>query len=283
MKRHLALLFTFTPLCLAGWASLQAQESPREDSLYSVSLHRMMHFRVCLPALEPAGRHYPTILLLHGFGGNYRNWTDLTGVGNLALLDTLLIVTPDAEESWYVNSFTDSTMKYEDAIVNDLLSYVCAKYPADNRHLGVAGLSMGGYGALTLGLRHPGVFRFIGDLSGGLDIPFVIPDLEKYGRGGLRPSLTRAFGTDTTGWAAVAPERLAGTIDSAHAPYIYMATGIQDEFRLRLPLHRALADLLRSRGLRYEYHETPGRHSWDYWAREIGPLLGRFREECTRR
>ncbi|HTY60148.1 MAG TPA: alpha/beta hydrolase-fold protein, partial [Bacteroidota bacterium] len=229
MRRHLTLLFSLILLSLALWASVRAQEPPREDSLYAVSLHRMMRFRVCLPALEGAGRRYPTILLLHGFGGNYRNWTDRTNVRNMALLDTLLIVTPDAGDSWYLNSATDSTLQYENAIVNDLLTFVRAKYPADPQQLGIAGLSMGGYGALTLGLRHPGVFRFIGDLSGGLDVPFVIPDLEKYGRGGLRPSLTRAFGTDTTGWAALAPGRLAGKIDSAHAPYVYMATGIQDE------------------------------------------------------
>ncbi len=283
MRRYLTILFPLAALSAAGWSSLQAQGAPLEDSVYSVSIHRMMHFRVCLPASLPAGGQCPTILLFHGFSGNYRNWTDLTDVRRLALLDTVLVVTPDGVDSWYVNSFTDSSARYESAIVSDLLPFVLGKYPADRRNLGIGGLSMGGYGALTLGLRHPDIFRFIGELSGSLDIPFGMPDLEKNGRGGLRPALTRAFGADTAGWGAVSPERLACSIDTFRAPYIYMANGIQDEFRLRVGLHRAFADILRSRGIAYEYHETPGRHAWDYWAREIAPLLRRFRELSAKR
>jgi putative tributyrin esterase len=283
MTRRLTILFAFAGFIVAGCASLHAQASPLEDSLYCASIHRMMHFRVCLPASESAGRTYPTILMLHGLGGNYRNWTDLTNIRNLALLDTVLVVTPDAGDSWYVDSFTDTSAKYESAIVGDLLRYVLSKYPADKRYLGIGGLSMGGYGALTIGLRHPEIFRFIGEMSGALFVPFGIPDLNKFGRENLRPMLTSVFGTDSLAWRAVAPERIAATIDTNRVPYIYMVSGIQDDLSIRVAIHRSFADILRARGIRYEYHETPGRHSWDFWAREIGPLLQRFRELCNAR
>jgi S-formylglutathione hydrolase FrmB len=137
---------------------------------------------------------------------------------------------------------------------------------------------MGGYGALVLGLRHPDLFCFVGSMSGSPDVPLGIPDLERNGRGGMRASVEHAFGADTSSWAGFAPERIVRTIDTASAPYLYLANGIQDEFAARLLFYRSFADIARGRGMRYEYHETPGRHSWEYWTREIDPLLRRFSE-----
>jgi S-formylglutathione hydrolase FrmB len=117
---------------------------------------------------------------------------------------------------------------------------------------------------------------FIGALSASLDVPFLIPDLERNGRAGLRSSLETIFGRDTSRWASHAPFRLAMAIRKEDAPYLYLANGIQDEFALRLPVYREFANLLRSRGLPYEYHETPGRHSWEYWGQEISGVLHRF-------
>ena len=280
MSRHFRLLASCAALVVTGSMTLRAEGTTLEDSLYTASLHRVMHFRVCLPASGSSGARYPAILMLHGLGGNYRNWTDLTNIRNLAAQDTVLVVTPDAGDSWYVDSFTDTTSRCESAIVHELLPYILSKYPADRRNLGIGGLSMGGYGALTIGLRHPDIFRFIGEMSGALFVPFGIPDLNRFGRENLRPMLTRVFGTDSLAWRAVAPERLAAAIDTARAPYIYMVSGIQDDLSIRVASHRSFADVLRERGIHYEYHETPGRHSWDYWAREIGPLLRRFRDLC---
>ena len=99
MSRHLRLLSSCAALVVAGSMSLRGEGTTLEDSLYTASLHRVMHFRDCLPASGPAGRTYPAILMLHGLGGNYRNWTDLTNIGTLALLDTVLVVTP-GRHSW---------------------------------------------------------------------------------------------------------------------------------------------------------------------------------------
>jgi enterochelin esterase-like enzyme len=57
-----------------------------------------------------------------------------------------------------------------------------------------------------------------------------------------------------------------------------MAIGIEDGYRRFLPAHRAFTDLLRTYGAAYEYHETPGGHNWQFWDREILPLIVRMRE-----
>ncbi len=251
-----------------------AQSTLHHDSLTSAALQRTVHFRVYRPA--DTTRTYPLLLLLHGFGGNHRDWSELTALSHDLDGLPLVVVMPDGDTSWYVNSPVDTGARYEDYLVHDMLPAAAARYGGDTVALGVAGLSMGGYGALVLGLRHPEIFRFIGALSGSLDIPFGILALETYGRGGLRRTLERSFGTDSSRWGAYDPSRLVGTMDSSTVPYIYLANGIQDEFHGRMAFYRRFVKLLWERHLPYEYHETQGRHNWSYWSREIAPLVRRF-------
>jgi putative tributyrin esterase len=257
---------------------LSGEPTVTEDSLYSPRLHRTMHYRVLVSDPSEEAMAHPTLVLLHGYTGNHRNWTDLTRLRDVVAGRHIVIVMPHGENSWYVNAVSDSAGPYEDALLTDLLPAVIRNFPIDTTRMGIAGLSMGGYGALSLGLRHPHTFRFIGSLSGSLDVPFLIPDLERNGRAGLKASLEHIFGRDTTFWAAHAPFRLAASMPASDAPYFYLANGIQDEFTRRLYLYRDFADLLHSRSLRYEYHETPGRHSWDYWEQEIPGVIQRFLE-----
>ena len=125
----------------------------------------------------------------------------------------IAVIMPDGENSWYVNAVNDSAGHYEDALLQDLLPAIRQRTRIDTTRMGVAGLSMGGFGALELGLRHATTFRFIGALSASLDVPFGIPDLERNGRGGLRGSLNTIFGADTSRWAAYSISRLAQQID----------------------------------------------------------------------
>lgn len=258
-----------------------AQSLLLEDSLNSTALHRTTRHRIYRPA--DTTQTYPLLLLLHGFGGNFRDWSALTGLGREMAQLPLIVVMPDGDTSWYVNSPVTPEVRYEEYIVNELIPAAVDRYAADQAALGIAGLSMGGYGALVLALRHPVTFRFAGVLSGSLDIPFGIPSLEIHGRGGLRNALERSFGGDSTGWTAYDPFRLLSQQDPAQAPYLYLANGIQDEFDERMEYYRRFARELRLRRFPYEYHETPGRHDWAYWGREIGPVVRRFVELMGRK
>jgi S-formylglutathione hydrolase FrmB len=138
---------------------------------------------------------------------------------------------------------------------------------------------MGGYGALLYGLKRPDLFRFAGSLSGAFSLVTFIDDTVGQARSAsLSRTLRRAFGPEPSEHRRRHDlYRLVSTADTARPPYLYLVTGIQDGFRGFLPAHRVFADSLRARGLRYEYHETPGGHSWAYWGREIGPLIDRMR------
>ncbi len=261
----------------------RAQGTIREDSLYANSLGRRMYVNVFLPAGYSDTSHDPVLYLLHGYGGSHRDWLAATQLANVAADLPLIIVMPDADNSWYVNSLSDRQRRFEDYITADLPAFIRKHYSVDTSWQAIAGLSMGGYGALILALRHHDRFAFAGVMSGSLDIPWGIDSLEAGGRGYLRPSLEQAFGRyRSTFRDSLDPYVLLHRIRPDSLPYMYLVTGIDESFRGRLLLHRRFADTLRAEGASYEYHETPGRHDFAFWGREIGPLLRRMLETGLR-
>lgn len=260
--------------------SATSQTISRLDSSYAPSLGRSMKSVVFLPAAYDSSRQYPVLYLLHGLTGRYTDWSIRTGLWTYAGACSLIIVMPDAENSWYVNALTDSGGRFEDYVVYDLPAAIARSYRIDTTRAAIAGLSMGGYGALMLGLRHPDRYVFAGGLSSAVTIPGEIPAGPKRSATPVvHESLARVFGADSSAFYAdhdlfdlyrrTPPERL---------PYLYFAAGIQDGYKQFLPAHRELTDSLRGRGIAYEYHELPGRHSWVFWDREIQPLLKRLIE-----
>jgi S-formylglutathione hydrolase FrmB len=184
-----------------------------------------------------------------------------------------IIVMPDADNSWYTNSATVPQDKFEDYIANDVIAEIDARYRTirDRHARALAGLSMGGYAAMKLALRDPQSFAFAGSLSGALDAArdldtrrpeFAARLLEVFGPAG---NPARAHNDVFQLLAPAAPAGL---------PYLYLACGGQDRF---LSVNREFVAELSQRGVRYEYHETPGDHDWTYWDREIRPLLNAMR------
>ena len=268
----------FLCLIFAG-SDLPAQSIARADSFYMPSLGRTKKVSVLMPAKYDPRMHYPVLYLLHGYGGGYDNWSTKTKIAEYVRDIPMIVVMPDGENSWYVNSSMEPNDRFEEYIVNDLPNYIQKAYSIDTTRQGIAGLSMGGYGALVLALRHPARYRFAGSLSGAITFPRGMNDTTRQPERALLPSLRHAFG-EKSGDSRTAYDLflLSRQTSKESMPYIYMAMGTQDGFRSFLPAHRALTDLLRGHGASYEYHETPGGHSWQYWDTEIQPLLKRMRE-----
>src|SRR2546423_2229183 len=94
----------------------------------------------------------------------------MTNVSGYAAHHKIIIVMPDGSKSFYVNSAADPRAKFEDFIVKDLIVYVDSHYRTVPlpRARAVAGLSMGGYGALFLGLKDYKKFSAVGSFSGAV-------------------------------------------------------------------------------------------------------------------
>jgi len=280
MKTNLFFVRCALFLCLiSGGSDLPAQSIARVDSFYMPSLGRTKKVSVLIPAKYDPRMHYPVLYLLHGYSGGHDNWWTKTKIAEYVREVPMIVVMPDGENSWYVNSAMEPNDRFEDYMVNDLPNYIQKAYSIDTTRQGIAGLSMGGYGALVLALRHPAKYRFAGSLSGAVTFPRGMNDTTRQPERALLPSLRHAFG-EKPGASRTAYDLflLYRQTSKESMPYIYMAMGTQDGYRSFLPAHRALTDLLRGAGVSYEYHETPGGHSWQYWDTEIQPLLKRMRD-----
>lgn len=242
----------------------------QDGEFQSAALDRKMKYRILLPCLYQAGsRRFPVLYLLHGLYGDYLNWDTLTNVERYAQKYELIVVMPDAGDSWYTNSATDPKDKFEDYIAKDLVAEIDGKFRTlrDRHSRAIAGLSMGGYGALKIALRYHGDFAFGGSLSGALNAPGDLGDK----RPEFRDQLLKVFGPP--GSAVRADNNVFSLLRNASAkdlPYFYLASGNADDF---LPVNRDLAAQLSSQAAPYEYHETAGGHAWDYWDRSVQDLL----------
>lgn len=281
MKKTSHPLFVFI-LCLFALlfeVPLSAQPLVRVDSFFMPSLGRTKKVSVLLPQKYDPLKRYAVLYLLHGYSGGHEDWWKKTRLQEFVKDVPMIVVMPDAENSWYVDSFTEPNEQFESYIVKDLPHYVQTMYSVDSTRRGIAGLSMGGYGALQLALRHTSRYEFAGSLSGAIAFPRGMSDTSRPSERALLPSLKRVFGEKTSGFRnAHDVFQLYRQTSKDSLPYIYMAIGIQDGYRTFLPANRAFTDLLRTYGAAYEYHETQGGHNWQYWDKEIQPLLNRMRE-----
>ena len=143
---------------------------------FSPAVDRTMKYNILLPGdYETSTDRYPVLYLLHGLTQNYTAWGLANGAPFYAgLYDDLIVVMPDAGNSWYVNwaeNGDDQTNNWEDHIVRDVVNHVDWNFRTIARREGRAmtGLSMGGFGAITMGLRNPELFISIGSTSGALE------------------------------------------------------------------------------------------------------------------
>ncbi|MDR2148265.1 MAG: esterase family protein [Tannerella sp.] len=145
-------------------------------TVQSASMETEIKNVVILPADYETKTDMPALYLLHGYGGNHASWIQLKpDLPDFATKYGVIIVCPDAKNSWYWDSPVNPKIRYETYVSQELVQYVDNHYKTKKDKTGraVTGLSMGGHGGLWLGIRHQDVFGACGSTSGGVDIrPF---------------------------------------------------------------------------------------------------------------
>ena len=224
--------------------------------VFSPSMNVNVKNVVILPAGYENDTDFPVLYLLHGYGGNHRDWLtirpDLPG---LATLYRMIIVCPDGKNSWYWDSPINPKMKYETFIINELIPFIDSHYKTINDKSGraITGLSMGGHGGLWLGIRHQDVFGACGSTSGGVDIrPFPNNwEMEK-SLGKYLENMERWNNHTVINQLDLIKPDLAMIIDCGTEDFFY---------EVNENLHKAL--LLRN--IKHDYISRPGAHDRQYW------------------
>ena len=241
----------------------------QDVTFHSASLDRDMPYRVLLPSAIPSGAKLPVVYLLHGGDGNFRDWSNYSDVARFAL-QNLILVMPDGDDSYYTNSREHPQDRYEDYIVNDLISDVDTRFPvATGRpNRAIAGLSMGGFGAVKLALKHPELFVFAGGLSSALDVPGRPFSIKRIGQWRQHASIFGPTGSTTR--RDNDPFVLARSANPAKTPYLFLTCGDKEGL---LPTNQSFAKLLEERKFCYEFHVVPGGHNWGQWNARLDNLF----------
>jgi S-formylglutathione hydrolase FrmB len=253
--------------------SVRVKTIPFESSLVGKALP----YSVVLPpgyTLITSGKKYPVLYLLHDWGGNPEGWIDQTKLTEYAARYQLIIVLPEGGNNWYTDSATVPTEKYETYLLQELIADVDNRFRTIRERNGraVAGFSMGGYGALKFGLKHPDVFAFAASMSGAFDAPARVDD----------ESILRAFGAaDNPTRAGNDLFKLAGDVTDdrvAALPFFYFDCGTEDPW---LKTNRDLDSSLRERKIAHDYREFPGGHDWKYWDTQVQDILRQAAERLS--
>lgn len=229
-----------------------------------------MVYRIVLPISMATGSKLPVVYLLHGGGGGFRDWSNYSDVARFAERG-LILVMPEGDESYYTNSAEHLQDRYEDYIVNDLIADVEAHFPvASNRaRRAIIGISMGGFGAVKIALRHPELFAFVGGLSSALDVPSRPFSLKRIGQWSHHRVIFGPWGSATR--HENDPFALARSADVATAPFFYLTCGEQEGL---LPANHRFANLLEQRHFHHEFHVVSGGHDWTQWNARLDDCFG---------
>lgn len=314
-------------LLLTGLGAARSRGDVRFERFFSPALGVRKNFLVYLPpsyAIEPQ-RRFPVAYYLHGYSGNESDWlsrADVAGVMDSLVsqgVPEMILVFPDGDNGWYANwavpgdlatCAADSMLaeaaktfcvvhdRYADYIARDLVRHVDSTYRTlgDGAHRGIAGLSMGGYGAVTLALTYPAVFAAAASHSGVLS-PFYAgahpfagtpsyystADSAAVAWGARRQwsMIAPVMGRDTVEWWSRDPTRLARRLVDRRArlPALLFDVGRDDYWA---DANRAFHTELLAMGVPHTYAEWPGTHNWPYWHAHVGESLVWLADQIAR-
>lgn len=210
----------------------------------------------------------PTLMLLHGAWDSWTAWSDHSHaeLKALAAEHRVVIVMPDGEPfGWYLDSDTVEGNRIATHLVEEVWPDVQERLPVDGR-LSLAGLSMGGHGALVTALRNPGLAVSVSSMSGAVDLAAAKSRTQLQDLLGPYDDNAEAWHA----WSATHlfqahPERAVGL------PIKLM---VGDKDKSWTGPNRALHAQLGELDIAHQWTEVPGGHSWDLWTAALPEHVG---------
>lgn len=238
------------------------------------TLTTRLYFPTDLPA-EVGNRVKGVITLLHGLGNSSADWMMMSAACRYAADNGYILIAPDAANSFYTNMAFGAPWY---TILTELLPaqlQAIFKIPTARDINYIAGLSMGGYGAMRIGLSHPERYEAVASFSGALDIRAMAE--------GAKPPLDLPFLKAVLGPELEIPDELdllkllekLAALPAEQRPRLYTTCGLQDteppNVRKQTETFRAAAERLK---VCCAYREWNGVHEWNFWDRCLAEFIG---------
>jgi S-formylglutathione hydrolase FrmB len=223
---------------------------------FSQSLRKASSFNIVFPEDPKTPRPWAVFYLLHGLSDDHTIWERRTSVERYVAGFPLVVVMPDGGRGWYTNGVEGYA--HEDDLIKDVVGLVDRTFPVKAERSGrcIGGLSMGGYGAVKLALKHHEMFASANSHSGAVGF---LKDPQR-GRE-LSPEFTRIFGNQPDG-GPEDPFAIVERIDHGRIPALRLDCGTSD---FLLDQNRKFHQHLEALHIPHEYEEFEGGHTWDYW------------------
>lgn len=207
---------------------------------------------------------FKTLYLFHGAFADSSSWSLYSRVEEYAERHGLAVVMPNVGNSFYADLVHGPS--YWTFVSEELPRFVRSIFPLSDRREDnfVAGLSMGGYGALKLALNKPEKFAAAISFSGALDIVTAMRnpihpvfDVDEYFGG-----FDKLKGSNSDLFAQLQNLKQQG----ASIPKLYVACGLEDTLH---EMNTRFRDLAHANSIPLTYEEDPGGHTWDFWDQYI--------------
>jgi S-formylglutathione hydrolase FrmB len=224
---------------------------------FSRSLGKASSFLVVFPDEPEVPRPWGVYYLLHGLSDDHTTWMRRTSIERYVAGMPLVVVMPDGGRGWYTNAVEGYA--HEDDLIRDVIGLVERTFPvrAERPGRAIGGLSMGGYGAVKIALKHHELFASANSHSGALGFPRLDPETARE----RSPDYVRIFGESPRG-SPEDPFAIVERIEHGRVPALRIDCGTDD---FLIDQNREFHKHLESRHIRHEYREFPGGHDWAYW------------------
>lgn len=221
---------------------------------YSQAMGQHVTYSLFLPNVG-AGP-FPVLFQLHGLTDSHATWINQSNIVRHAANLPLAIAFPDGGTAGYLNWIGNERIgkrNYEDLIVTDITSHLKRHFNVTDGPWAIGGLSMGGYGSMRIGLKHPDLFASIWSHSSKFEWEGIV-DFGQF---------ADPVDLDVRHYAQE-------LVNAANKPVITFDCGTEDEL---LDESRRFDSYLTEIGLEHSYSEHPGGHEWDYWDTHVQAAL----------
>ncbi|GAC1374266.1 MAG: alpha/beta hydrolase family protein [Hymenobacter sp.] len=243
----------------------------------SAAMHKTYRAAVVLPASYARNKkaNYPVLYLLHGAYGHFSDWLNKTPdkllLHRLADEYNLIIVNPEGETfSFYLDSPVSPDSQFETYLTREVIQKIDQTYRTvrDRKGRVIAGLSMGGHGALYLSGRHPDLYCAAGSMSGALDISSSNRKLSPAEAANRQKLFEPILGAEATSPERYAANAVVNMVEQLHrnALPLIIDCGVDDGL---LDINREVHRRLLYNHTPHDYTERPGAHTWEYWQQAL--------------